>query len=41
MISPRPLAGEGGGEGGQLAFPLTSILSPEGERRYFGGVLIF
>jgi hypothetical protein len=27
---PLPLAGEGWGEGGQLGFPLTSILSPEG-----------
>jgi hypothetical protein len=28
---PLPLAGEGGGEGGPLSFPLTSILSPRGE----------
>jgi len=32
---PSPLMGEGEGEGDSRVFPLTLILSPEGERRFF------
>jgi len=35
---PLPLAGEGGGEGGPLSFPLTLFLSPEGRGRFRGAI---
>jgi len=35
IVSPSPLRGEGAGEGDPKGFPLTSILSLRGERRYF------
>jgi hypothetical protein len=35
---PLPLGGEGGGEGGLLGFPLTSILSPTGRGGLRGAI---
>jgi hypothetical protein len=40
MVSPSPLMGEGGGEGESKPLPLTSILSPGGERRDFKGYFL-
>jgi len=40
IVSPSPLMGEGGGEGESKPLPLTSILSPGGERRYIRGYFL-